>query len=149
MKRLIEGYLCARGVRYFRGHHDDEYFFLVDLVAGASSGRLNIHLEECEADAGAVLVTISPERYYPSEKADWLGVLTGRWNAEHPVVEAVVHGSCDPRLVGVQARGRHRPADLAGLTTFVDAAVAGGIELFGRMAGAAMPAPNPVLRDVG
>ena len=53
MKRQIEAYLRARDVQYFRGHHDDEYFFLVDLVAGASSGRLNIHLEECEADAGA------------------------------------------------------------------------------------------------
>jgi hypothetical protein len=35
MNGLIEDYLSTRGVRYFRGHHDDEYFYLVDFVVGA------------------------------------------------------------------------------------------------------------------
>jgi hypothetical protein len=48
MNTLIEEYLRARGVRYFRGHHDDEYFFLVDFQSDfcldASHGRLHVHL---------------------------------------------------------------------------------------------------------
>lgn len=149
MKRQIEDYLRARGVPYFRGHHDDEYFFLVDLLAGASRGRLNVHVEVCAAEPDALLVTISPDRYYPAEKAALLGALADRWNAGAPAVRAVVHGSCDPLLVGVQARGHHRPADAAGLSAFVDAAVAAGIDLFGQLAGTATEASSPALRDAG
>ena len=148
MKRQIEDYLRARGVQYFRGHHDDEYFFLVDFLAGAYRGRLNVHLRACDGESDAVLLTISPDRYYPAEKADWLSTLAERWNAEDPPVRAVVHGSCDPHLVGVQARSRNRPADVAELTGFVDAAVAAGIDLFSKMSAAAIPASNN-LRDAG
>lgn len=149
MKRQIEDYLRSRGAPYFRGHHDDEYFFLVDFVSGADRGRLSVHLQACDDDADAVLVTISPDRYYPAEKAERLGRLADRWNAEARVVRAVVHGSCDPRLVGVQARGSARPIDVPELTGFVDNAVDAGIELFGRLAGTALPASGAVLRDAG
>lgn len=151
MRRQIEDYLRARGAPYFRGHHDDEYFFLVDFVSGAYRGRLNVHLQAPDAgdDAGAVLVTISPDRYFPAEKAEWLGKLADRWNAETHPVQAVVHGSCDPRLVGVQARGGARPGGVPELSAFVDDAVNAGTDLFGRLAGAALPASGPVLRDAG
>ena len=32
--QLIERYLSARQLRHFRGHHDDEYFFLVNAYHG-------------------------------------------------------------------------------------------------------------------
>jgi hypothetical protein len=148
MKRQIEDYLRARGMQYFRGHHDDEYFFLVDFLAGAYRGRLNVHLQVCEGEPDAVLLTISPDRYYPAEKAQWLSTLAERWNAEDPPVRVTVHDSCDPHLVGVQARSRNRPDDVAALTVFVDDAVAAGIDVFGRMSAAAIPASN-TLRDAG
>ncbi len=148
MKGRIEEYLRARGVPYFRGHHDDEYFFLVEFVAGAHRGRLNVHLQVSGTASDAVLVTISPDRYYPVEVAEQLGALVSRWNAGDPVVQAVVHGSCDPHLVGVQACGDTRPADAAALRVVVDAAVAAGIELFGRIATTAVPS-NAGLRDAG
>ena len=93
-------------------------------------------------------MTISPDRYYPAGKADWLSDLAAAWNAEDPAIQAVVHGSCDPHLVGVRAVSRNRPADVAALTGFVDGAVAAGMDLFSRMAAAAFPASNN-LRDVG
>jgi len=148
MKRQIEDYLRARGMQYFRGHHDDEYFFLVDFLAGAYRGRLYVHLQVCEGEPDAVLLTISPDRYYSAEKAQWLSTLAERWNAEDPPVRVTVHGSCDPHLVGVQARSRNRPDDVAALTVFVDDAVAAGIDVFGRMSAAAIPASN-TLRDAG
>jgi hypothetical protein len=148
MKREIEEYLRARGVHYFRGHHDDEYFFLVDFVAGAYRGRLNVHLDVGDAGPDTVAVTISPDRYYSVEKAEQLGAVVDRWNGEDPAVRAVVHGSCDPHLIGVCARSQTRPADMGALAGFVDAAVAAGIDLFGRIAVAATP-PGTALRDAG
>jgi hypothetical protein len=149
MKRQIEDYLRARGVQYFRGHHDDEYFFFVDFLAGAYRGRLNVHIDVGGTESAEVLVTISPDRYYPAEKEQWLGMLADRWNAGNPVVQAVVHGSCDPRLVGVQARSLHRPSDVAALTGFVEAAVGAGIDLFARISSAELPEGGVGLRDAG
>ncbi len=148
MKRQIEDYLRTRGVRFFRGHHDDEYFFLVDFLSGAYRGRLNVHLEACDAEPGTVLVTISPDRYYPAQTADLLGDLAGRWNAGHPAADAVVHGSSDPALVGVFARSRIRASELPVLTEHVEAAVAAAAALFGQVA--ELPtAQAAVLRDAG
>lgn len=149
MNRLIEDYLRTRGVRYFRGHHDDEYFYLVDFLVGAYRGRLNVHLEVAGTDRDTVLVTVTADRYYPAERREALDGLVDRWNSAHPPVQAVVHASCDPRLVGVTAGGRSQPADAATLTEFVDAAVAASIELFGAMAGLGGSAQHGILRDAG
>lgn len=147
MKRQIEDYLHARGVRFFRGHHDDEYFFLVDFLSGAYRGRLNVHLEVCDTEPGAVLVTISPDHYYPVGVADRVGDLIDRWNAGNPAAEAVVHASSDPSLIGVLAHSRIRTSDQSALGDHVEAAVAAAAELFGQVA--ALPDTRAVLRDAG
>lgn len=143
MNRLIEDYLRARGVRYFRGHHDEEYFYFVDFVIGASRGRLNVHLEVGGPDRDAVLISITHDRYYPAGMRADIGELAARWNMGAPPVQAVILDSCDPRLVGVLACGRHLPADGVDLAAYVDAAVASSIELF-----RALP-EMAVLRDAG
>lgn len=148
MNRQIEDYLRSRGVRFFRGHHDDEYFFLVHFLSGAYRGHLNIHLESCDAGSGTILVTISPDRYYPVQNAGLLGELAGRWNAGNPAAEAVVHGSSDPALVGIFARSTVQASDLPVLTDHVEAAVAAAVQLFGQVA--ALPTPQAaMLRDAG
>lgn len=151
MNRLIEDYLRARGVRYFRGHHDDEYFYLVDFVGGASRGRLNVHLEVGGAARDAVLVNITPDRYYPASLREHLNGLLSRWNSGASPLEAVTHDSSDPLLMGVTAHGRCQAGAATDLAGFVDAAVGSAIELFG-----AMPDPaagtrrtTGVLRDAG
>ena len=141
MNRLIEEYLRTRGVRYFRGHHDEEYFYLV--VIGGYRGRLNVHLEVGGADRDEVLISITPDRYYPASMRVSLGDLVGGWNAGNPPVQATVHDSCDPSLVGVLARGRCQPADADALAGYVDAAVVSALELFGAIPGAT------VLRNAG
>jgi len=151
MNGLIEDYLSTRGVRYFRGHHDDEYFYLVDFVVGAYRGRLDVHLEVCDADRGGVQLSISPDRYYPVRYQQRVEELVARSNAGTPAVHSVVHDSCDPRLIGVLARGQSRPADTAELRDFVEAGLACSVDLFGAMAGMA-EADRPghdVLRDAG
>ena len=151
MNRLIEDYLRTRGVRYFRGHHDDEYFYLVDFVVGAYRGRLNVHLEVCDADRGGVQVSITPDRYYPVRYQQRLQDLVARCNTGTPPVHSVIHDSCDPRLVGVAARGQARPADTAAVGDFVEAALAFSVDLFGALAGLAEPARQgaDALRDAG
>ncbi|MCW1957230.1 MAG: hypothetical protein KIH64_001520 [Mycobacterium sp.] len=143
MNRLIQDYLRARGVRYFRGHHDDEYFYLVDFVLGAHRGRLNVHLEVSGAGRDSVLINITPDRYYPVSLRERLQDILARWNAGTLHLQAALHDSCDPGLVGVLAHGCFRPADAAALADHVDAAVGSSIELFGSMPGVA------ALRDAG
>lgn len=144
MNRLIEDYLRTRGVRFFRGHHDDEYFYLVGV--GAHRGHLNVHLEVCGPDRDAVQIGITADRYYPAGVRDGLADLAARWNAGSPTVPAVVHDSSDPRLVGLSAGGVFRPAGIADLSAFVDTAVSGAVTLFGDATRLAAPA---ALRDAG
>ena len=141
MNKLIEDYLRSRGVRYFRGHHDDEFFYLLDLPVGSfrarHSARLDIHLEVCGPGHDAVRVHISPDRFYPADRRDQLVAVAARWNAGDPWVHAAVHDSCDPALVGVDAGMTRRVGDAADLADFVDHAVASTVELFGLMRDAA------------
>jgi hypothetical protein len=148
MNRLIEDFLRTRGARYFRGHHDDEYFFLVDFVRHRK-GHLNVHLEPGDRDS--VHVSVTADRYYPAEQRARLGEIVARWNADTPALSATIHDSCDPRLVGLLASGEYRPADLTDLTGFVDAAVAGAVTLFGAAASVVTPAQQSPhgLRDAG
>ena len=153
MNALIEEYLRTTGLRYFRGHHDDEYFFLVDFlfVADSHHGRLHVHIEATGPRQDAVQVSLTPDRYYPAGARDRLTALAARWNAEHPGSEAVIRDSCDPALVGAMLLHTDRPVDSDALASFVDEAVSAGIELFGRMrqavAGRGQTAAD--LRDAG
>lgn len=124
MNALIEEYLRIRGLRYFRGHHDDEYVFLSE--APGAVGKMHVRL----AAAGPeVRVTVSPDRYYPAGDRDRLAGLAARW-ATAGAAEVVLQDSCDPALVGVVARARTRPQGLDDLAGFVDRAVASAVDLF-------------------
>ena len=155
MNTLIEEYLRARGVRYFRGQHDDEYFFLVDFQADfcldTSHGRLHVHLEVSGLLRDNVLLSITPDRFYPVGKRDLLTSLSTRWTAGSGGAEAVVHDSSDPALVGITVLDRFRPTSSAGLAYFVDQSIASAIELFEEVTAEVLPAHpgHEVLRDAG
>lgn len=148
MSELIQDYLRKRGVRHFRGHHDDEYFFLVDVLVDGRHKRLNVHLQ---ASGEVVQVSIAPDRYYPATARGLLADAAARWNAAEPGAEVVIHGSSDPSRVGVSVHDCTGPVDVAGLSAFVDHAIAGAIELFAGMRRAAEPMEQdgPRLRDAG
>jgi hypothetical protein len=126
--QLIESYLRTRQVRHFRGHHDDEYFFLVS----AYHGRLHVHLQPCGPSGAAVQVSITAERYYPAEQRTRVAALVKQWNDAAPRVTATVFDSSDPRLVGVLAERRYRAGDTE-FDPFVDQTVQSAIDLFGRL----------------
>ena len=123
--RLIESYLQGRQMRSFRGHHDDEFFFLVN----ADHGRLHVHLQPAGA---AVHITVTAERYYPAESRAGVAALVQQWNDADSHAAATVSASCDPQRVGVVAERRYRAAD-GDFGRFVDQTVQSAIDLFGRL----------------
>ncbi len=126
---LIERYLHTRQVRYFRGHHDDEYFFLVN----AYHGRLHVHLEPCGPDRRMVKISITAERYYPVTARAAVAGLADQWNGSAPAVTATVFASSDPRLVGVVAARRFSTAVGGDFGSVVDQSIQSAIDLFGRL----------------
>ena len=126
--QLIESYLQTRQVRFFRGHHDDEFFFLVS----AYHGRLHVHLQPCGPAGAAVRISVTGERYYPAEQRARVAALIEQWNGTDPMAAATVFESSDPRLVGVLAERRYRSGD-ADFCPFVDQVVQSALDLFGRL----------------
>lgn len=152
---MIEDCLKAKGVRYFHGHHDTEYFFLLDYLdnsgcgrtdAEARHGKLHVHLIP-GVKPGEITVTVTPDRYYPAEFREHLIDVVERWAAPGSR-NATVYPSSDAHLVGVVVRITARPAGLAEATVVVDGAVAAALDLFARLQGTAT-APGSSLRDVG
>ena len=135
---LIERYLRTRQVRYFRGHHDDEFFFLVN----AYHGRLHVHLEPCGADREMVKVSVTAERYYPAASRAAVAALAAQWNQGAPPARAVVFQSSDPRLVGVAAESRYSVSAGTDFGAFVDASIQSSIDLFGRMKASVRAQPD-------
>ncbi len=132
MSTLIEHYLRGRGLRYFRGHHDDEFFFIVDMLADPGPGRMHVHLRPGEG--GSVMVGITGDRFYPAAECENLRRLAQGWNASESL-DIVVHDSCDPTLVGVRVDAAGVPAGPEGLATLVDAAVRSAAGFLGQAAG--------------
>ena len=127
MNELIEECLRIRGVRFFRGRHDDEYFHLVHTGVG----RLYVHIEVCGPDRDTVQISISPDHYYPAADGERLHQAVARWNAECREVGALVVASSDPNLVGLAAGSRYRGDDPIALGEFVDGSLLAAVELFG------------------
>jgi hypothetical protein len=126
--QLIESYLRTRQMRHFCGHHDGEYFFLVN----AYHGRLHVHLQPCGPSGAAVQISITAEHYYPAEQRSRVEDPIEQWNNTAPRITAAVFESSDPRLVGVLAERRFRAGDTE-FGPFVDQAVQSAIDLFGRL----------------
>jgi hypothetical protein len=147
---LIERYLCTRGSRYFRGRHDGEFFY----VANTRPRRLHVHLEICPAHGDVLLIRVTPACFFPATERPALTHFADTWNRQHREVTAVVHGSSDPQRLGVVAR---RSQWIRGnvafeeFASFVDAAIADAIDLFGQLTpvGDLPSAPQPLLRDAG
>lgn len=143
---LIEAYLRARQVRYFRGHHDDEFFFLIN----AYHGRLHVHLEVPTADRDVITINIAEERYYPAMLRGRLAGLVDEWNGTSPWAKAALVASSDPNLLGIAADNRYsrKSGDFAAV---VDHTLQSAIELFGRARtlAAASGSDGSPLRDAG
>jgi hypothetical protein len=147
---LIERYLRTRGSRYFRGHHDGEFFY----VANTRPRRLHVHLEACPAHGDVLIIRVTPSCFFPATDRPWLTHFADTWNQQNRGVVAIVHNSSDPHRIGVVARRSHWIRDglsFEDFASFVDGTIADAIELFGELAPVAeLPATaQPLLRDAG
>lgn len=149
MNELIEEYLRSRGVRHFRGHRDDEYFYIVEASThGPAHTRLYVHLDVCGEDRDAVQISIAPDRYYPAAHGDRIGQALSRWNAECHRVGAMLQHSSDPSLVGVAAGSRYHAGDPGEFSAFVEGAETAAVDLFASLA-ELIPPVSANLRDAG
>src|SRR5260370_14380189 len=115
---LIERYLRARGRRYFRGHHDGEYFFI--LTVGHE--RLHVHLEISPADRHALTVRTTPAYFFPAAERVRLLEFADNWNRSGRRATAIVFESCDQTRIGVVAEDSYSLAPDVPFEEFADRA---------------------------
>lgn len=144
---LIERYLCTRGRRYFRGRHDGEFFFVVN-----TDRRLHVHLEIPLLHPDVVTVRVTPACFFPVAERQRLVEFADTWNEQNRDVTAVVHGSSDPRRIGVEAEQSRRIGEsvrFEDFAAFADRATAAAVDLFSRLTPTGeLPSP-PLLRAAG
>ncbi len=147
---LIERYLRTRGRRYFRGHHDGEYFF----VMAARPRRLHVHLEICPAHDDVLIIRVTPECFFPAVDRPWLAYFSETWNRQDRQVTAIVHGSSDPQRIGVVARRSQwirKSVSFEDFASFADRTIADAVDLFAELSPVVeLPSrAQPLLRDAG
>jgi hypothetical protein len=143
---LIEHYLRTRGRRYFRGQHDGEFFF----VANAAPQRLHVHIGISRWRGDVLTIRANPTCFFPDADALRLEAVIAAWNQRHRDFAAVLHGSSDPRRIGVVARGTLRVrglVDFDEFASFVDNAVNAAIDLFGELTPTLAAPVEPLLLD--
>jgi hypothetical protein len=148
----IERYLRARGRRYFCGHHDGEFFFI--LTAGHE--RLHVHIEIPPAGRDSVTVRVTPSCFFPAAEVARLRAFADTWNKESRPTRAVVYESCDRSRIGVAAESTCPLApsmpfeEFAGLA---DGTIRSAVTLFAEMTPATGTAPvrtpGAWLKDAG
>lgn len=138
---LVERYLRSRGLRYFRGCHDGEYFFI--LTVGQE--RFHVHLEVLPAKSDVLLVRVAPGHYFPATDRDRMIGFARSWNAENRCAEVIVYESSDPSRIEVAAESTCPLADVEAddFANFADKAIRSAIKLFAELTSA------PELRDAG
>lgn len=146
---LVESYLRTRGVRYFRGHVDNEFFFLINT----HDGRLHIHLEVCGAHGDTIKINVAAEKYFPAQLRGRLTTLVDAWNRSSRWAQAAVGESSDPSLVGVSVESRYSSAGADDFAAVVDQTIGSAIDFFGRTRDSAglvpSSAPDNPLLDAG
>jgi hypothetical protein len=149
---LIERYMSTCGLRFFRGQHDGEYFFVAN-----SYPRLHVHLEVSPSFGDVVIIRVTPASFYPVADRPCLTRFADTWNQQNREVTAIVHGSCDPKRVGVVARRSRwigESMSLEDFASFVDRTVTAAIDLFAELTlvvelPSRFQGEQPLLRDAG
>lgn len=139
---LMERYLRSRRLRYFRGHHDGEYFFI--LTVGRE--RLHVHLDMLRGHRYLFTIRVAPAYYFPATHRAGLVRFANKWNRDNHCATASVHESSDPSRVGVVVENSHpigyRP-DFAAYARFVDDTIQSAVTLFAELPPVGAPVGVP------
>jgi hypothetical protein len=147
---LTERYLRSRGIRHFRGQHDGECFF----VSNAGGRRLHVHLGISRWHSDVFEIRVAPACFFPAADNARLAQLADTWNQQNPEVTAIVHGSSDPRRIGIYARSSQRIRDripFEEFASYVDRAIAASIDFFTGLSPVdeLTSKAQPLVQDVG
>ncbi|MGE5693663.1 MAG: hypothetical protein ACM4D3_00015 [Candidatus Sericytochromatia bacterium] len=133
----VERYLRSRGLRYFRGRHDGEYFFILRV----GHQQFHVHVEVVEGTQNVVAVKVAPAHFFPATDRDRLDGFAREWNAGSRYAEVVVYESSDPTRIGLAALSSYRLDDADDFAEFADKAIRSAVKLL------AEPTPAPELAD--
>ena len=131
-ENLIERYMLTCGLRFFRGQHDGEYFF----VANAHPRRLHVHLEISPSFGDVLNIRVTPTCFFPVTDRPWLTQFADMWNQQNSEVTAIVHASSDPQRVGVSAnRSQWIREDISfeDFAALADRTITAAIDLFAEL----------------
>lgn len=143
---LIERYLQSHGSRYFRGHHDGDFFY----VANTRPRRLHVHLEISPPHGDMLIIRVAPASFFPAAERSWLTHFADTWNCGNREVTALVHDSTDPQRIGLLARRSQwirEGGSFEDFASFVDAVIADAIDLFGQLTPVAELPAQLLLQD--
>jgi hypothetical protein len=149
---LIERYLRTRRLRYFRGQHDGEYFFIL----GRDHKPLHVHLEIPREGADGYRVRVTPGYFFPAMCRARLSAFVDTWNRTDRWTKAVVHESCDPTRIGVRADNAPtlpRATQVDEFAGFVDRTIESAIQFFAELTPVVEADPTssfePLVLDAG
>jgi len=133
---VVERYLHSRGLRYFRGRHDGEYFFM--LTVGHE--RFHVHLEILPGKSHVLAVRVAPGHFFPATDRDRMIGFARSWNADGRHAEVILSESSDPRRIGVAAQSLCQIGhlDIHDFANFADKTIRSAIRLFAELT----PAPE-------
>jgi hypothetical protein len=140
---LIERYLRTRQVRYFRGQHDGQFFFLVT----AEGDRLHVHLEFSRVGPDTFTIHVTPSYFFAAEHRAALVELANTWNHDDRPAKVVLCQSSDPHRIGVVAENSCSMDDVSQFEDFaeyVDRTIDAAIDLFSDIALRVAPAARTV-----
>ncbi|MDT5012318.1 MAG: hypothetical protein QOH57_3935 [Mycobacterium sp.] len=133
----IERYLSAHGLRYFRGHHDGEFFFIMTV----DRSRFHVHLGPTADRPDGCTIRVTPACFFRADDRARLLDIAHRWNYANPCATALVHESSDPARVGVDVEYKGSVTCYEEFGYFADHAIESSVKLFRELSQA------PALRD--
>ncbi len=147
---LIERYMSTCDLRFLRDEQGGAFF----CVPSAHHQRLHIHLEISPSFGDVLVIQVTPASSFPIADRPWLTHSADTWNEQNREVSALLHGSSDPRRIGVVARRSQwirEDISFDDFAAFVDRTIAAAIDLFAELAPVVeMPSTaQPLLRDAG
>ncbi|MFZ0833196.1 MAG: hypothetical protein WAM92_08965 [Mycobacterium sp.] len=136
--QLVQRYLRRRGLRFFRGGHEGEYFFILTV----RHERFHVHLEVISGKPDVLVVRVAPGHYFPATERDRMVSFARSWNAGSRRAEVIVCESSDPSRIGVAVQSSC-PITGIDLDDFANRSIRSAIQLFAELT------PAPELKNAG
>jgi hypothetical protein len=130
---LIERYLDARGLRFYRDGDGEHYL----LLLSSEHCRLHVQIGLSGRDRSVLAIRVSPADHYAAGERGRLMELVNEWNRETRWPKAFVWETSTPGRVGVVGENSYPLTDgihFDAFATFIDVTVRCATDLFDKIA---------------